>query len=816
MRVLATMALLVACLGCDDSTSPPAAPVPAPEANALRLAFPGDVDSVVCNGRALPCVASAGQCLVDLDPGAQRWPDAVVLCQGVQEDPLFAPVIPVVFKDGLPIYTPNLDADGQVTANAESTALAMAFLSPYLTATWPSTARAVLGQTQASPYFAELVAAVVAQDTELAAAALPPLAADVISQASLTERQLPLSDSERSFGMDNIKVERTSGYITLDSRLGTPVDHVCVLYALNECGVQTEVELASLGAADTFPKIKIGRTFVPAKSVFNLQVLAKTALREVFGDVIPSADLETFRLEPGRVHDIQCYSGSLGLLDEADARSDQILIDAEPEGRDFVNFARVANLISVALDTLRLFVDFDAFEDQSDIAKSVAVCAERSLGPALALTDGTTREEWFDLLKTVQTCAVKRLGVVLAKRGVHAVALWVFDFALGGGGGWVGKVSRAGMILDRVVGMTLTMSPVQRLLMAEGVDFEACAPCVSECDSDVCADAGSVRHCVHDGEECTVLSEPQACADDTACADGACVDCGGLGQPCCVDDVCDGGLGCDGGACVSGCREECPANGVTRCATRGAVQICGEHDGDPCLEWGAAEDCAVGEACEDDACGPPSCENECDADAMRCAEAGDGVEVCGQCDDDGCTDWCLDVACNAGFVCDAAACVCDENTPDLPDAAPGRVFAELTDDGVSHVDENSLWPARDADVMSAYVRDTAGGTLVPTIAVTGAAPGLTYDVCIAFACDPEVNSGEPSSVGCDEGVRTTRDGAPACCLLSQSGDVSVDIDINCTLGGLRDDSGTATAYIEAVDGSQCAPPLRMTLTGGRD
>ncbi|MGK0359356.1 MAG: hypothetical protein ACI9U2_001658 [Bradymonadia bacterium] len=828
MRMMLMVWLVLAGLGCDDPASAPNQPAPA--ATALRLAFPGDVDGVVCNGRALSCLSGArtgGLCLIDLDPRAQSWPDAVVLCQGVQAEPLFAPVIPVVFKDGLPIWTPNLDADGQVMANAESTALGMAFLSPYLTATWPETARAVLGQTQASPYFDDLVTAVSAKDLEGGARALPPLAADVISQASLTQTSLTqsqqaLSDSERSFGMDNIKVERTSGYITMDSRLGTSVDHVCVLYALNECDVQSEVDLAAVGGADTFTKAKLGQTFVPAKSVFNLQVLARTALRELFGDLIPSADLETFRLEPGRVHDIQCYSGSLGLLDEADARADQILIDAEPDGRYFVNYARVANLISVALDTLRLFVDFDAFEDQSDIAKSVATCAQASLGPALAVADGTTREAWFDLLKTVQTCAIKRLGVVLAKRGLHAVALWVFDFALGGGGGWVGKVSRAGMILDRVVGMTLTMSPVQRLLLAQSVDFDACAPCVDECDADVCTADLQLRSCVQ-VDDCTVLREaPTPCGDGLACdADvGACVACGGLGQVCCPDAICDGGLGCDDGECASGCREECPANGITRCASRGAMQICAEHDGDPCLEWGAAEDCSVGEACEGDACGPPSCEDECRfPDALRCAEFGDAIEVCGQCDDDGCTDWCPEAECDAGLECTdeaIAECVCAEDSPDLPNAHPGQVLGDLTDDGVSHVESNSLWPARDVDMISAYVQDTIRGTLVPTIAVTGAAPDLVYDVCIAFACDPEVNSGEPSSVSCDEGVRTTRDGAPACCVLSQSGDVTVDIDINCTLGGFRDDSGTATAYVEAVDGSQCAPPLRLTLTGGRD
>lgn len=809
-RYIACLALAI--IGCDDG-APASRPLAPPEAAALRLVFPAGIDGVVCNGRQLLCLSAEAGCVVDLDPGAQAWPDAVVLCQGIEADPLFAPVIPVVFKGGLPVWTPNLDAQGQVTANARTTAAATAFLSPYLTATWPETARAVFGQIEASPYFAPLVDAVAARDAEAAAAALPPIAADVLSQASLTQA---LSDSSRSFGADDIAIERTSGYVTLDSRLGTPVDHVCVVHALDACAVESEADLASIGAADVFEKTFIGRTFVPAKSYFDLSALAKTALKELFGDLAPDADLQTFRLEPGRVHDIQCYSGGLGLADEADARADGILIAAEPDGRALVNLARVANLVSVALDTLQLFVDFKAFDDKGDIAKSVAICAEQALGPALALTDGTTREAWFDLLKVVQSCAIKRLGVILAKRGVHAVAVWVFDFALGGGGGWVGKISRAGMILDRVVGMTLTASPVERTLMAEAVDFEACAPCVDECAADVCVDDTRYAPCV-ERDGCLAPEAPIACEAGTVCAGEACVGCGGEGERCCADDGCAAGLGCARGICAVGCREECPANGVTRCAHRGAMQVCGEHDGDPCLEWGAATDCRVGEACEDDACGPPSCQNECeDEDALRCTADGVGIDRCGECDADGCLDWCPEETCVVGFECVDLACACAEDTPDLPSAWPGLALPALDDDGASHIESNSLWPARDVDLISAYVNDTPGNTLLPRVEVTNAGPDLRYDVCVAFACDPAVNGGDPSAVDCGDAIRTTRDGAPACCLLEQRGDAAVEIDINCTLGGLRDDSGTATAYVEARAGTQCTPPLRITLTGGHD
>ncbi len=814
---LAVAALLaVVWAGCGEGAGGAAGEAPPPaRPSALRLSFPAPVGGVACNGRLLPCATRDGACVVDLDAREQGWPDAVVLCQGVREGALFAPLVPLVFKDGLPIFTPNLDAAGVVRADARATALAAAFLSPYLTATYPETARALLAQAAQSPYLPDLEAAVAAADTDAVAAALPPVVADVLAQATAEQ---PLTDASRALGMDDIVVEQTSGYVTVDSRLGTPVDHICVVSALDACLPESEAAFSQVGPSETFAKTRIGRTFVPAKSFFDLQALAMAALGELFEGWVPGPDLETFRLEPGRVHDIQCYSGALGLLDEDDARSDAILVAAEPDGAANVALARVANLVSLSLDTLRLFVDFEAFGDKGDLTKAVAICVEQALGPGLELADGATREAWFDLLKTIQGCAIKQLGIVLAKRGVHALAVWIFDFAAGGGGGWVGKITRSGMVIDRVVGMTLRSSPVQRMLLAHEVDFEACAPCVPECEAGTraCADDGHRRTCVAGDDGCGRWSAPDACPRATACADaGECVPCGDVGEGCCADGVCASGNRCERGACVAGCRDECAANGLSECAHHGAVRVCGEHDGDPCLEWGPAEDCPRGQVCDGDACGAPACEDACDRGERRCS-GGDAIEACGECDGDGCLEWCEEEVCAEDFVCADAACVCDEAEADLPDAAPFAALPPLDDSGAAHVVRSSLWPARDVDVVEVYVDDAAGDTFLPRVDVGEVAAGLTYDVCIAFACDPEVNGGSPTHVDCDDAVRTTRDGLPACCRLAQQGPASVAIDIHCTLGGLRDDSGTARVYLEATRGSQCAPPVRLTLTGGRD
>ncbi len=780
------------------------------EGAALRLVFAQPVAEVVCNGRLFACAAREAECSLDLDAAAEGWGDEVVLCQGVREDAVLAPMVPLVFKDGLPIWTPNLDAEGRVQADPRATALATTFLSPYMTALYPETARALLAQSAESPYLADLVAAVAAGDAESAGEAVMPIVVDVLAQGTLSQE---LSTASVSLGMEHIEVEQVGGYLSLDARLGTSVDHICVLYALDDCSVESEVALGRLSGAEVFPKSLIGRTFVPAKSYFKLQNLAREALELLFGDLVPMREMDTFRMSPGQLHDIQCYSGALGLADEEDAALDAAFIASEDQGAYFRNVARVTNLVSLATETLKIFVDFDAFGDGNDLAEAVSICTEKALGPSLALLDGTTREEWFVLLKTVQGCAIRRLGVVLAKRGAYAVAAWVLDFAVDGGKGIVGKASRIGMVLDRVAGMVALMSPVQRRLIANEVDFEACVPC-----QDTCPEAGAITCAGEEGfqvcsmrEGCLAWGAEEGCGAGRVCEGDECLDCGGLGDRCCARGTCEPGSACREGLCEAGCREECPADGVRECLDAGRRQICGEHDGDPCLEW-RVEACEAGDVCVEGACEAPACEDDCELGASRCGA--DGVETCGQCDADGCRDWCEPVACEAHFECVEGACDCAEE--DALGEHPGQAQPDLDDGGGTTMVEDSLWPEGDLDVFHAYVADTPGNTLLPTASVRDAGPDLIYDLCVAYECDPEENDGDPSSVDCDGAVRTTRDGLPACCALSVQGDAEVSIDINCTPGGLRDDSGTAFVYLEAVEGAQCWRPLRTTLAGGED
>jgi hypothetical protein len=50
------------------------------------------------------------------------------------------------------------------------------------------------------------------------------------------------------------------------------------------------------------------------------------------------------------------------------------------------------------------------------------------------------------------------------------------------------------------------------------------------------------------------------------------------------------------------CTDQCIA-GARRCAANGAsYQVCGQHDGDSCLEWGAEQRCSDAQACESSGC----------------------------------------------------------------------------------------------------------------------------------------------------------------------------------------------------------------------
>lgn len=803
------------------------ADLPSLAPNALRLVFPAGTEQVLCNGRLLDCVTVDEGCVLDLDAGAQGWESTVLVCQGVaaEADALFAPLTALAFKDNLPIWAPNLSAEGVVQVDARATALGTAFLSPLLTNLVPETARALLEQARTSPYLPELETAVASRDEAAAATALPPLLTDVLTQVALVS---PLYASpsepwtaEHLLGMDHMELTHTGSYLSVDSELGTSVDHLCVIYALEACVVDSANALAAVAPSDAFPKTELARVYVPAKSYFKYLDVAKLAIQAIANSLgHGSEEGEMIHLEPGRVHDIQCYSGAVGGSAE-DREADAALMAAEPNARFLSNLARVANLVAVATDALSLLVDFDAFslgDGANDVVSALAYCTNKALGPTLELSDGASDEELVDLVGTIVGCSVKKLVASLAQQGLYAVAKWAWDWTPGPG--YLSKISKAGMILDRVVGLLIRFSPVERALVANAVDFDACHPCTDECPAmgaKACADGAHFRLCgQHDDDECMDWAVPTFCGGAFACkGEGECVACGEVDEPCCASGTCAAGNSCQGGVCVLGCAEECPGAGVSECADYVSTRSCGEHDGDACMEWGEPEDCAPGTICDDGACVLPPCSDDCSPGETRCG-IDDQVETCGQCDADGCRDWCDATACDAHFVCEAGACDCGTADEDLPDAWPGAEQAGLDDQGGTWTVENALWPEGDADVLHAYVTDTADGTQKPHVEVSDIEAGVTYDLCVAFQCDPAVNSGEPTSVKCPDAIKTTRDGAPACCKLGLTGDGEVDIDIDCTLFGTGDDSGTATIYLDSFSGAQCWPRPRITFRGGLD
>jgi hypothetical protein len=68
---------------------------------------------------------------------------------------------------------------------------------------------------------------------------------------------------------------------------------------------------------------------------------------------------------------------------------------------------------------------------------------------------------------------------------------------------------------------------------------------------------------------------------------------------------------CSNGKCAAGCTDECTTHGSKRCLGTG-YQVCGEHDNDPCLDWGPTLPCANDPDCPK-RCPPGSCGNgKCD------------------------------------------------------------------------------------------------------------------------------------------------------------------------------------------------------------
>lgn len=121
----------------------------------------------------------------------------------------------------------------------------------------------------------------------------------------------------------------------------------------------------------------------------------------------------------------------------------------------------------------------------------------------------------------------------------------------------------------------------------------------------------------------------------------------------------DGAADGDAGRADEGpvCENECYL-GRQQCAEVG-YQICGEYDDDPCTEWSDPTACAVGQICDEGEC-VADCLDVCTLDSRRCT--GDGYETCGNHDQDRCLEWGGLSLCDAGQICESGECVVDCGT----------------------------------------------------------------------------------------------------------------------------------------------------------
>jgi len=182
-------------------------------------------------------------------------------------------------------------------------------------------------------------------------------------------------------------------------------------------------------------------------------------------------------------------------------------------------------------------------------------------------------------------------------------------------------------------------------------------------NTDGCLEWGDATDC--DPQTCTNGYCADACADECTAPDARTCDgngfkvCGDFDEDPCLEwgtvQACGPGQTCSAGYCGDTCQDECTVANARRCNETLAVVTCGNHDGDPCLEWGSPVPCDEGLVCANGFC-ENRCQNECTVvQARKCDESGRVV----RCDDynhDGCLEWGTGIACDPPLVCDQGNC----------------------------------------------------------------------------------------------------------------------------------------------------------------
>jgi hypothetical protein len=438
-----------------------------------------------------------------------------------------------------------------IVLDARSTAEALTFLSPALTAFGAdeaATVYAIIREDEEVSKLAEVIADVItgpdpASSPELHAALqraiaavvekLPLDASESIS-AGLTIAQLPLAATSTCQGASqdactvaeldlnhlNALVKLAGGQydVTIESNLAFATDWLIDFAEVDPDDVDLaggKGGLSMLGPGVSFDRVAGGtsaRGYALGKSLFKYLDVIELAI-DALVDLVGGQGTGSFRIAADKpaVYVARAYSGGFGLLEGGP--EERVFAKTLPNGGPLLNGALTANAVSVVIDGIGVFFDVKKVIPDDLVAQfaTTVVLKATQLMPLYFSEGSTPSPSVFVAYVGGVMVEALEVGAGLAAKQATKSLLGM----LGKIGGAVfasavdipGKVAKGGEALDKAIDLVFQSTPLETVLVVVGDPFgpSTCTP------------------------DCTVLK----CGPDPVCA----LSCGTCG----TDEMCQGG-----------------------------------------------------------------------------------------------------------------------------------------------------------------------------------------------------------------------------------------------------------------------------------